>query len=236
MEDFVDEVRLSQSLIELSQVFNLSIHLLVLLKLCRELTLVVIDLLPDSIFLRQNLLFGYLKILQLLFLLLFILLNLSKLAVQFFLLPLERLELPQKILIWFTSRLLDLPFDLLELLLVPVPLLLLALDLGVQLTEYLVKALETNRVLQLDVVLTSEVLDSQGQVDLVARVGELLLRLTKEYRILVHDVFRAIFLRQGIALILHQAKLHFELILRLLDGLGQEQMLDLQWLIALLAA
>jgi len=106
------------------------------------------------------LLFGYLKILQLLFLLLFILLNLSKLAVQFFLLPLEILELLQKILILFTSRLLDLPFDLLELLLVPVPLLLLALDLGVQLIEYLVKALETNWVLQLDVVLTGEVLDS----------------------------------------------------------------------------
>ena len=160
MEDFVDEVRLSQSLVELSQVFNLSIYLLVLLKLSRELSLVVIDLLPDSIFLRQYLLFGYLKILQLLFLLLFILLNLSKLAVQFFLLPLEILELLQKILILFTSRLLDLPFDLLEFLLVPVPLLLLALDLGIQLIEYLVKALETNRVLQLDVVLTSKVLDS----------------------------------------------------------------------------
>lgn len=93
MEDFVDEVRLSQSLVELSQVFNLSIDLLVLLKLSRELTLVVVDLLPDSIFLRQYLLFGYLKILQLLFLLLFILLNLSKLAVQFFLLLLEILEL-----------------------------------------------------------------------------------------------------------------------------------------------
>jgi len=93
VEDFVDEVRLSQSLVELSQVFNLSIDLLVLLKLSRELTLVVVDLLPDSIFLRQYLLFGYLKILQLLFLLLFILLNLSKLAVQFFLLLLEILEL-----------------------------------------------------------------------------------------------------------------------------------------------
>jgi len=93
VEDFVDEVRLSQSLVELSQVFNLSIDLLVLLKLSRELALVVIDLLPDSIFLRQYLLFGYLKILQLLFLLLFILLNLSKLAVQFFLLLLEILEL-----------------------------------------------------------------------------------------------------------------------------------------------
>jgi len=93
VEDFVDEVRLSQSLVELSQVFNLSIDLLVLLKLSRELTLVVVDLLPDSIFLRQYLLFGYLKILQLLFLLLFILLNLSKLAVQFFLLLLEVLEL-----------------------------------------------------------------------------------------------------------------------------------------------
>jgi len=131
---------------------------------------------------------------------------------------------------------LDLPLDLLELLLVPVPLLLLALDLGVQLIEYLVKALETNRVLQLDVVLTSEVLDSQSQVDLIARVGELLLRLTKEYGVLVHDVFRAILLCQGIALILHQTKLNFKLIVRLLDGLRKEQMLDLQWLVALLAA
>jgi len=131
---------------------------------------------------------------------------------------------------------LDLPLDLLELLLVPVPLLLLALDLGVELIEYLVKALETNRVLQLDVVLTSEVLDSQSQADLIARVGELLLRLTKEYGVLVHDVFRAILLRQGIALILHQTKLNFKLIVRLLDGLRKEQMLDLQWLVALLAA
>jgi len=131
---------------------------------------------------------------------------------------------------------LDLPLDLLELLLVPVPLLLLALDLDVQLIEYLVKALETNRVLQLDVVLTCEVLDSQSQVDLIARVGELLLRLTKEYGVLVHDVFRAILLCQGIALILHQAKLNFKLIVRLLDGLRKEQMLDLQWLVALLAA
>jgi len=131
---------------------------------------------------------------------------------------------------------LDLPLDLLELLLVPVPLLLLALDLGVQLIEYLVKALETNRVLQLDVVLTCEVLDSQSQVDLIARVGELLLRLTKEYGVLVHDVFRAILLCQGIALILHQTKLNFKLIVRLLDGLRKEQMLDLQWLVALLAA
>lgn len=130
----------------------------------------------------------------------------------------------------------DLPLDLLELLLVPVPLLLLALDLGVQLIEYLVKALETNRVLQLDVVLTCEVLDSQSQVDLIARVGELLLRLTKEYGVLVHDVFRAILLCQGIALILHQTKLNFKLIVRLLDGLRKEQMLDLQWLVALLAA
>ena len=73
-------------------------------------------------------------------------------------------------------------------------------------------------------------------MDLVARVGELLLRLAKEYRVLVHDVFRAILLRQGIALILHQTKLHFKLIVGLLDGLCKEQMLDLQWLIALLAA
>lgn len=86
MKNFIDEVRLPQSLVKLCEIVCLSIDLLFLLELVGQLLLVVIDFLPDSFLLWHDLLFLDFEVVQFFFLLDFLLFQFLKFLVKLLLL------------------------------------------------------------------------------------------------------------------------------------------------------
>jgi len=110
--------------------------------------------------------------------------------------------------------------------------LLLALNFIFKLFEYFFEAIEAHRVFQLDIFLFCEIFDSQTFHCAAAHIGGRAVSLPKEDGIMLQDVVLTVasVFSQAEALVMEPGKL----IIRILKALLRKELLDLQWLKALL--
>ena len=171
LENFIHNIGFPQFLVQNIDILDLAVHLLIHLQLVHELSFIIIDFAPNIALLIMNHLLALPQILQHLLLLLFLLSNILQSLIK---LPFLLLQLPQlleHLLILQILCLSQLLLDLLKLILVHVSLFFMTLHFVFQMLQYLCKTLKTNWVLELDVLLVGEVLDTQGQQAVAAEVG-----------------------------------------------------------------